>query len=306
LSAAQCVESGVAVYPGIAYSVDPYGLSWYVNPCSLFSAWASSNPNIRGVNDVQTICAVSNGDLSGSNRIVALFWVASGPTVVYVAKTDDNGSNWENDDAFADASEFSRVKYINGSFVVTTNTSLWYGDGTSWTEKNLGATALRDVAFNGDDLWIAVENDSTVWYSDSLTGTWTSVSLPITNTGQTNFIQYDSIGERFIVNSDTAVFWSTDGITWATRYINSYGEQGSVKRPTNMIEDFGAITSTLFDGGADYVRNLVMTRYDYYFWDIIDFIPISDIYRSSTFSVLDGYTVLIGTREYDEDTGVWT
>ncbi len=71
-----------------------------------------------------------------------------------------------------------------------------------------------------------------------------------------------------------------------------------------MVADSGGVYMTMYDGGADKLRQLVLSRFNYTFWNIIDFVPLSDIYRASTFSVLDGYVVLLGTREYS--AGAWT
>jgi hypothetical protein len=202
------------------------------------------------------------------------------------------------------------VFYAGGQFVIVDDTALLYGTGATFTTKTVtGATALRSVAFDGDELWIAVENSFKVWYASTISGTWTSTSLPLDYSGsggETNHIVYDEDGERFVVNAERVIFWSTDGITWLADSIDSYGDAGSLKLPTNIATSYAGLVISLYDGGADYLRNYVMTRYNYYYWDIVDFVPVSDTYRAITFSVLDGYVVLLGTREWDADSSEWT
>ena len=301
------------VYPGIAFSTDVYGLEWKVLGTSNSYKWASEDGTTRAATDNQAICAAANTwstDLALS-RTVALFWRPSDNRITI--QYSDDGENWG--DAVIDGggttftgNEYCKVRYINDQFVITKNTGVLYGDGTTFTTKTItGSSAIRDIAFNDDGLFIVVENDFTTWYCSTISGTWTEVALPISLPNEeTNYIIYDSVGERFVVNSDSSVFWSVDGINWITRPVGYFGNSMGVKHPTNMIQDQGGIISTLFDGGASYLQNLSLVRFSDSVLGMGDFVPISDIYRASTFSVLDGYTVLMGTREYDSTSGEWT
>jgi len=298
-----------STYPGIAYSAAGFGLEWTTAADTAYGPWSDLE---KADIDYQSICAAWSG--SSSDRIVVLHWRASDDRVV-VRYSDDSGATWADSpigggNTYFTGSVASKVRYINGQFIIVDDTQLLYGDGATFTAKAItGATMLRDVAHNGDDLYVAIEEDFNVWYAENITDTWVTAALPLDFTSlsdQTNFIEYDTIGGRFVASSALVFFWSTDGITWGSEPISAYGETGDVKLPTNMVQDSGGLAWSLFDGGSDYLRNARMSRYNYYFWDIIDFVPLSDIYRASTFSVLDGYTVLLGTREYDEDAGTWT
>jgi hypothetical protein len=311
MSAAQVISS-TACYPGIAYSTT--GLSWTLASITgdidgNATAWSDTTGATRTTSDYQAICAAtSTFDLG---RIVCLVWREIAGGELAQLYSDDSGATWTHVATTTTLNQHSKIRYLNGQFILVSEGFIGYGDGSSNTIVSPDAgdsdTAnFRDIAFDGDERWVVISDNFNAWYADGLDGTWTKVAMPLdfySLGDSTNFIHWDSIGERFVINSQRAVFWSADGETWSSEYIGSFGEQGSVKLPTNIMEDYSGLIFTLYDGGADYVRNAILSRYNYYYWDVVDFVPLSDIYRSITFSVLDGYVVLLGTTEYDEDEG---
>jgi hypothetical protein len=323
ICAAQVIGGG-ACYPGIAYSTSPHlGLTWATAAITSVggnnTAWTDPTGAVRPDDGYQAICAAWNGQSPG--RIVCLVWTTVGGSV-YAVYSDDSGATWSA--CGGDAGNFStsqleaypKVYYLNGQFIIISDFDIFYGDGSTLTQVVIDAAAtsyFRDVAFNGDERWVAIKSDFTAWYTDDITGTWTEVSLPLDftyYTDETSFIKWDSVGERFVANSAFAVFWSDDGEEWKTAAIDSFGKREAVKLPTNLISDSSGVSCVLYDGGADFLRSLTLSRFNYSYWNVVDFIPLSDIYRASTFSVLDGYVVLGGLREYDEDAndgaGEWT
>ena len=296
--------------PGIMWSTDSFGLTWDRESDSVYK-WDADSGNNRKTTDYGGISAAANNSSFG--RIVVLYHRNSDDRVV-VRYTDDSGSTFNDTNiggnTYFTGSVKSKVDYFGNQFVITIDDGIYYGDGTSFTKKTItGATQIRSIAFNGSNLWGVIEEDGVAWYSTILTGTWSSSIIPRNNTAETNWILYDTIGERFVVNSEIDAFWTDEFVddngdaSWSSYPLTNAGDIGSGKEPTNIIEDSGALMWTLYDGGADYLRNLRLTRYSYYWWDVTRFVPISDMYRSSTFSVLDGYVVLIGTSERDPTEG---
>ena len=312
LCAAQCINSGTSQYPGIAYSTDTVGLEWTLADDQSFGAWDVADPATRAATDYQCICAAANN--SSLSRIVALFWRPNDDRV-HVRYSDDLGASWSDcpiggGNPYFTGSWQSKVKYIGSQFIVTNDTQILYGDGATLTAQAItGATAIRDIAYNNLDTYCIIEESFKVWYASSITGTWTSASLPLDFTGisdSTNHIAWDSVGERFFSASATASFWSDDGITWSSDYFSSYGDTGSIKLPSNPLSTSTNLSFCLYDGGADYLRYVVATRFAFSYWDVTAFVPLDADYRACTFSVLDGYVVLAGTREWDSDTEEWT
>jgi len=299
------------VYPGIAHSTDSYGLVWTLAADTGYTSWASSTT--RATTDYLPISAARGGS---SPRVVCLSWRESDNRVA-VRYSDDDGANWNDTpidagNAYFTGSKYSKVKYENGQFIVVDDDRIYYGNGATLTTKAItGATALRDIAY-GDSIYVAVENDFQTWYATTLSGTWTNDALPIDHSSyssQSNFIVYDALGERHVVNSDLLVYDNSDPANneWnSNSYPRNISDTTSFK-PTNLISDITGVYFCVAEGGAGNPRqDIQLKRFNYTYWDVTDFVPLSDIYRSASFSVLDGYVVLVGTYEWDSTNEEWT
>jgi len=293
--------------PGYAHSTDAFGLEWDMHTDSAYE-WSTAG-RAKVPADWEPIAVAWNGDSPG--RIVLLYWQSTTNRVT-VRYTDDDGTTF-NDAAVGGApnyfvgDETSRVDYFGGQFIITRSSGLYYGDGTTFTEKSLTGSDYTSVAYSPTQGYAALDRAAKkVNTALDVSGTWTLTDLPVPEyAGAVEWLMWDTYGERWVVNLTGGMMWTStldvDDLTgyppWLSEPILDSGEGASQKEPTNMVSDAGGLLWCTYDGGAYYFRHIRSTRYSYYWWDVEKFVPLSKDFRAQTFSVLDGYVVLIGTSE---------
>lgn len=301
-------------YPGVAYTASPGGLTWTTKVDTGLGEWDDSSGVEKANTDFMCISATSDG-----TNIVTANWRASDDRV-HLRYSDDNGATWNDapiggGNAYFTGDKYSKIRWTGNEFVVCGSGSTVYysSDGTAFTSETMPGT-VRDIAYNGLDLYAAVNQDGVVYTSEAMPTVdgWESVTLNETeSSGRTNWIVWDSFGERFMVNDNKAIQYSKDfdegtgGDGIRIQLITDFTQRNEPKAPSNIVSDFSTIAYALYDGGAEYLRHMVISRYDNYFWDVDLFAPLSDIYRASSFIVLEGYVILLGTREWEEDKWVY-
>ena len=96
-----------------------------------------------------------------------------------------------------------------------------YSFGEDWTSRTVpvGANIVRDVAYNGSGLWVAVGDPKKALYSAD-TETWSlSNGMSANPTDYIYSVCYDEICGWFVAVCYQQYVWtSTDGITWTNRY----------------------------------------------------------------------------------------
>jgi hypothetical protein len=241
----------------------------------------------------------------------------------------DNGSTWANTTGVSsfNADGDKNVCKLKGAvdssneFVVCGgNDSFYYSaNGQAFTRKDVGSddsnfSSISDIAYNNGDggtaRWVLVSFDNSSSYigrtDTNINGTYTDVSpsFSLAAGNLVSFMFYDIIGSRFITidngdfNGNSYAYFSTDyGANWKTINTKNWGATGIF--PSN-IDWSGQLMAFVF-GGSPYEHTVIQRNYITTF-DVDLFKPISDLYRATTFSILDGYTVLIGTSEWDAST----
>jgi hypothetical protein len=299
--------------PGFAYSTDSFGLVWLEKGDSGYE-WAT--PSVILSTEYYGICAAANGSALG--RVVCLYHRQSDDRVV-VRYTDDSGGTFNDTNIggntyITDGDKNTQVWYRGGQFIIVVADGIYYGDGTSFTKKGItGATEIKSVDYGGDGVWAAVEStDAKVWTTRTITDTWVSHTIPKTvSSTATNWVTWDDIGERWIIHNknevysikdfyeevDADVAAGTADTVWTVMPIEFSRKKTAA---SNLVQDVSGLTFCIC-GEADLVHghfaHVLLERFSYYWWDVEKFVPISEDYRANTFSVLDGYTVLIGTSE---------
>jgi hypothetical protein len=123
-----------------------------------------------------------------------------------------------------------------------------------------------------------------------------------------NYILYDPRGSKFIVPLVDYLVTSEDyGATWNWTSLGRYGLGLSGSQPPSNVDysgqDLAAFYDTVSAQNSLPIKWIVFNRSYVVSWESADFAPVSEIYRSNSVAVLDGYTVLIGTREFE--SGDW-
>ena len=302
--------------PGIAWSNSAIPTLWNTIINTNYAEWADVTGETRAQTDYQCICAARNVD-----ECVALVWQPSSNTVSvdYCADIQAATPTFSQEDSFQ-GTVASKVYYLNDTWFIIFNQGLmWSTDGQTWNDVDLSAIAtnITDFAWDGKETYMISFEDMEIAYTldydqNDLADpddpdpandpySWNVVTIldePFHE--YLDFIRYDQVGERWIANTQRNFWWSEDGIEWKFLVNQELGDSGTEKRPTNPVTSIGYNVSVLFDGGANYVRALVTERFNYYYWTVDKFVPLSDIYRASTFSVIEGYVGLFSTLEYEK------
>ena len=204
--------------------------------------------------------------------------------------------------------------YFGGSYIYSCDAS----DVTTWTEEYDDVDGLWGGASDPSGNVATVNFTGGVSYSDG-DGTWqnSGASQPsftdgfsgIATDGTTfvvgRYVEDDSLNDEV---SNPLLASSTDLSTWSNRasYLRGSGVSDVFySSDTNYYigaasrrPDFeGRITGNITDPGREakllYADSLAATT------SFGKFEPISEIYRSSSFSVIDGYVVMVGMMEFD-------
>jgi hypothetical protein len=213
--------------------------------------------------------------------------------------------------------------FYDGLWTTLTNPSgtvIYYGcgiydDGTNW---------VFTITGNGKLFYWGVDDSSTVVYTGNEYGT--DLNNGAFRTASNTFI-YDPTGTP--VYSTKVVLSGHDKIGIAEvnltgdvsvsfiRIVEENFEEwnatyiGKFQRPIFYIDGFQqyVVSHTVGTGSTDFSHGVSLVNAEpgsnitYY---VDEFTPISDLYRSKCFSIVNGYVVLFGLNEYDVNTDVWT
>ncbi|MHA2384413.1 MAG: hypothetical protein ACXACT_17710 [Candidatus Thorarchaeota archaeon] len=218
--------------------------------------------------------------------------------------------------------EYSKIKYMNSNFIACGGDgSIYYStDGQAFTQKDISSDEATmdkvvDIAWNNGNnggYYMAVNTDGVIARCATLNGTWTLVTPTypaVPGTPTLNFIHYDDRGARFMCPSELYLMWSDDdGTSWTFQPMDPV--QTPTAEPSNI--DYIGAQIACFRNTYGYsigqpVEWIVWDRDYIVSWYLDKFQPISKVYRANSVAVLDGYTVLIGTREFEGsgDNKVW-
>ena len=296
-----------SLYPGIAYSTNAAGTTWKFAGEHDTYEWGwypgTLSTSVRADTDNQAICAAWDG----VSRFVNLLWRPSDDRIT-VRYSDDDGVSWSSASIDGGGGTFTgditcKVRYLNEQFVITKPTGVLYGTGAAFTTQLInGVTAVKDIAYGGVGVWVVIEEDRVGRYSADIdVAGWNEFVLPSSDGEETNFVHYDLDGTRFLVSNKELLFSSYDGGSWSATAITDYGTPGPLSQPSNFDSNRGVSASTLNSGFNADMTNLVLSHAGTYtYWTVTAAVPVvpEGLYRATTFSVLDGYVVLIGTREW--------
>lgn len=180
-------------------------------------------------------------------------------------------------------------------------------NGSSWTADDFGPNeSVKDVAYNPQtDTWMFLNaTGDKVYYSTGPPASWSWSSFSLSSANQSR-IHYNSVsGITYICGPDDFYAYSMDGSNWVEVDIT-----GLTGYSANTLYSGAAFvgSKTYLIGGDNTAGEMVQTQIIHETkttYAVDTFAPVSDDYRASTFSVLEGYVVLMGTREHD--AGTWT
>ena len=234
----------------------------------------------------------------------------------------DDGVSWNNTTGVNTwtGTAQTKIKYMDSKFVVAGGNGYIYysSDGQAFTAEQISSdvatmTVICDIAYNngdgGSDYFVAVSSTGHIARCTTINGTWADVGLsgPVHfGVLAYNYVHYDVRGQKFMIPTKDYLITSVDnGANWRMTSLTRYGI-GDVNEPSN-IDWSGMDLAVMYNTGGwiddDLIKWLVFDRAYLVSWEVPDFAPISEDYRSNSVSVLDGYTVLVGMREFE--SGVW-
>jgi len=242
----------------------------------------------------QSIAVKGNED-----RIVLLVRTAADDTIE-AYYSDDNGDNWSLADSFTGSLD-TKIRYINSNFVIVDpdGDQIRYGDGSGAFTTDAALTGNMDICWTGTNYVVVGGNGKTAYTPDFLTA-WTAVDTGCTEAF--NHVTYDEQAKNVLVVT-TNYLWRSDddGATWTSQDISKQIDTSSFGEPSNI-----AISGDLlfYAPNSSSVEAVKIQRDYTTTWTMGKFTPLSTAYRATTFSCLDGYVVLFGTRELSGST--WT
>ena len=298
-------------YPAVIYSTDQ-GYTWTVKI-----------DEDNGLSGAASGVACHGCEYNGTTIFMVSYKSGTG----YLRYSTDGGGTWNNCTGTASVtggSAGSRVKYTGGQFVFMNKTDgkMYHSsDGQAFTEKDISGDITSfdcyDVAYNGGDggtdYWVAVDDaNSLIGRSTTVGGTYTDVTPDWIDDltrydADLNYVFYDQLGHRFIIPGGAWLGVSADyGATWQQN-LSGFDEFAPYASPSpSNIDWSGQIMATMYsDYGSSTMTHISIDRSYTISWEVDLFVPLSDDYRATTFSVIDGYMVLIGTREWNSGTGEW-
>jgi len=214
---------------------------------------------------------------------------------------------------------WSTVFYVNGQFLLFTFQGMYTSsDGLTWTNtgklnyyNTLGCLAYGDGTYAG----IRISSGGSYPSGDIVTfdNTYDSSYSHAHISGITDYYSITYRNGKFYVTCKGTIdgsfgyfiYSSPDLLTWTQEYKldgSPLGVMDGISFCTTTNQVVAKIQSGSLTHPEFVVSNVETTTTSFH---SAEFAPVSDIYRSVTHSVLDGYVVLIGTREYDDTTKQW-
>jgi hypothetical protein len=254
--------------------------------------------------------------------LTVLFWNSSTNAVELQWNDYSVDDLWDacTGDADWTGTEYSKIKYHNSTYVACGGDgSIYYStNGKAFVQKDISSDEATmdnvvDIDWNNGNnggFWMAVNGDGVIAKCATLNGTWTLVTptYPINpGTPTNNFIYYDDRGARFIIPSEKYLMWTDDdGTSFTFQEMSDWYWWEPNAEPSN-IDGLGSqlamFRETVGQPGGKPCEWLVFDRSFLASWYLAKFQPVSEDYRANSVAVLDGYTVLIGTREFE--SGDW-
>jgi len=250
---------------------------------------------------------------NGSGRV--LITCASGmPNGTVAYYTDDSGTSWG--DATHSSYPGTGVSpeylwYDNSTFVGTKAIGSFYfcwqsSDGASF---ETGASASRTgIAFEqaaystSGDYWIFAGTDNGNYWKVAGDFSYDSII-----TGDYDVTGLVWAGDKFIFgtgSSDDKIYSTTNFVDFEEEHDNTFnlGYYGGDFSPTTGETVFNVRHTGASSGAKFCIGGQTQTVTE---WRAASFEPLSEVYRAVTHSVLDGYVMLLGTREYQTTNSQW-
>lgn len=292
IGACQVLEN-TACHPGIAYTTN--GVEW-VTASDVSVSWGDITGKVKQLNEYQAISAAYDG------TTVVMIMYRQSDDAIKIRYSTDLGAAWS--DAIpastTNGSPYTKVKVVGEYFVIVNGSEYLYSsNGQTFFSDSGPSWDLVDVDY-GDGKYAFADKGLYVRYTTGIGSSLTSVSLEsldaMRSVTEMYHIHYDQVGTRWIVNTQYGLSWSDDLTTWKSRLISLSGSTKEGKEPTNIAEAPWLLSYTMYEDPI----SVLLTRFDYTFWDVSETVVLSEVYRASSFSVIDGYVVLFGTREWEE------
>ena len=226
---------------------------------------------------------------------VTFFAVGANGTMV---KSDD-GSSWS-DVALTGTDDLNAItSYLTTGVAVGDAGFIVYStdSGATWIERtDASGVNFTGVATDGTR-WVFTAENGELYYTDDLSLDATLCSYDVTPDGSLNFtsVAYGSVGGEDVwaaVGDDGMYYTSSDGETWT--------QQGSFSGDMNAVDFLDDYFVYAGDGQYLSYNESGGEAYDYAGFD-----PLSEDYRGSSFCVLSGYVLLVGTTEWNSTTSEW-
>lgn len=146
-------------------------------------------------------------------------YVVAGNNVIY-SSTD--GTTWTTRTSPA-TKTWRGGKYANGYFVLgaSDGTTIAYStDGLTWTSSTLtSASSGFGIDFDGTNWWAARNAGGVTFYSSTDLVTWTSSSITVSSFSLYGCVYWPSGTNKYFAfpsSSVNPIYYSTDGVTWAS------------------------------------------------------------------------------------------
>lgn len=286
----------------LPYAMDTYG---FVDGTQNIRDFDKSGGIVIGVGDSGAVVVINDSDPIGTavtskpttsnlKSIVrySTSWVAVGDGDEVIRSTN-NGSSWSTITASSDGVTFYGVA-SNGSggiMIVGSDGNVWLSSnsGAAFTEKSLGITAdLYSVSSNGTS-WVVCGSGGYIGVINSAASSVSSVS-----SGKTESLRV-VLNNKIICGDGGTTLVMNDALTAVTdSTVAAFADDVTGGYYDSTLGLYFVTTSS----GGIYYTSTGLTVGD---WGT--FSPLSDTYRANDYAVLNGYSILIGTSEYDSTEG---
>jgi hypothetical protein len=185
---------------------DNQGNIWVADGSNL-NNWNKANLPSDAFNSVKAIAYgqgvfVASGDIANCSTIYSI-----------------DGKNWSHPDQIIAQLKINDIIFANGMFVGVGNYAGGYGgtgiyysvDGVTWNSQVLsGEATLRAITY-ANNLFVAVADQSTIWYSSDGKNWTIATGL----SGEANFNDITYANNTFVAVADEGtIWWSSDGKQW--------------------------------------------------------------------------------------------